>query len=359
MGARILRISSTTGLGKYRDSCAAILAGLTAARGMSDFELFFRGDEEPRPISGCVAPIVTHGFSGIGRFVALLHCTLIDLLCDPVSRDLLAAPWFVALPDPRSRNIDAGLDRVDDPSGRVEWLGCTVIERAFAAAGVRGGLQRCRFYSGDRVAFPAALDDAISGLRTGAYQRCVVGAVDSLLSMQVLEALARDNLLRTPKNEYGLVPGEAAALIVLDSGGDGGGGSTPNVEAVVTKPKTLNAERGDGRALATAILEASDAATATRVEAGIAAITDQNGERERAYEWGDALVYLAAHHFPTTIRPTLHHAMSLGDTGVCASALGLTLAAYMMSRGRLLTPAVLTASSFEAPLCAATLLTGA
>jgi 3-oxoacyl-[acyl-carrier-protein] synthase I len=358
MGCRVARISSITGLGNHRDSCAAILAGLTGVRGSANFELFFQGDEEPRPVSVCAVPVVTQGFSGIGRLVALLHQSLGDLfhgVREP--GELLDLPWFVAFPDPWERAIEtADLEREDEAAARVAWLAQTVTERAMTAAKLEAAPKRCRFYGGDQAAFAAALSDALAGFRQGTYRRCVVGAVDSLLSLRLLEELAAGNLLRTPKNQYGLVPGEGAVLILLEAGGTAAGGRTISIESVSRSAKIVNAERGDGRALAQTIVNALELAGTHNVAFSV--ISDQNGERERAYEWGDALVQLAARGLTSAVRAHLTHAMNVGDTGVCAPAVGVALGAYAMSRRRMTDRIVATASAFDPPVCAAVVLTG-
>jgi 3-oxoacyl-[acyl-carrier-protein] synthase-1 len=358
MGCRVARISSITGLGNHRDSCAAILAGLTGVRGASDFELFFQGDEEPRPASVCAVPIVTHGFSGVGRLVALLHASLADFFDGArETRELLDLPWFVAFPDPRDRAIEtADVEQEDEPAARVTWLARSVTERAIAAAKLERVPERCRFYGGDQSAFTAALSDALAGFRQGAHRRCVVGAVDSLLSLRLLEELAAGNLLKTPKNEYGLVPGEGAVLMLLETGAATAGGRTISIDSVSRNTKIANSERGDGRALAQTIADALAVSGTNDVSFSI--ISDQNGERERAYEWGDALVQLVARGMGSAVRAHFTHAMNVGDTGVCAPAVGVALAAYAMSRRRMTERVVATASAFDPPVCAAVVLTG-
>lgn len=350
MPCSIANISSVSGLGKYPDSCAAILAGLAAARGSPNFELFFQGDEEPRPIPISVAPVVTHGFRAIGRLVALLNESLVGLLKQvPDHREVLNVPWFLALPDPWERQIDTGdLDGAERPPVRLEWLASSVLQRSFEAAGVQR-VPQCRCYGGDPTTFVDALRDAVTGLEQGAFKRCVLGAVDSLVSPEILDALAADNLLRTPANQYGFSPGEGAILIVLEAAA--GAGARPHLRAATRSPKSGGTrERGDGRALAKTMLDTYNAAS---LGSRFALITDQNGERERAIEWGDALVHLTESGLGDKIAATITHAMNLGETGVASPAFGMSLAVHALARRREMPDVLLTVSSFGPPACAA------
>lgn len=359
MSCAIATISGIGCLGRYPDFCAAVLAGLGGASGSPDFELFFAGDEEPRAIPVCAAPVVSHGFRGVGRLVAVLHQALVDLtVTHGRIGELIEVPWFMAVPDPLDRDIDlAELEGRQRADVRIDWLGRNVLGRCMPAAGIQRLPQVCRFYGGDETAFSLALAEALTGFERGAYERCVVGAVDSLVSEDTLAALSADNLLKTPENEYGFIPGEGAVLLVLErSAGTGGRGLTVIEACAQGNKDAISPERGDGRRLAETVIRAlaenDDGAS------DLAVITDQNGERERAFEWGDALVHLAAQGIEPRIRATLRHAMNLGHSGMASPAFALALASYALGRQRLPNRVVVATSSFETPVCTAVSVKG-
>src|SRR5688572_18923882 len=215
MSCSIERVGSVCSLGEFPDDSAAILAGLSGARAEAAFGVFIKGAAgAPMPV--CAAPVVSYGFVGIGRMVALLHRALTRLIERPDDRAAIGQmPWFVAVPDPADREIDLGDDAPADDAGRVKRFAETVLERTFAAASVPVASAPHRFFGGARTSFGEALAAALRDIETGAVPRCIVAAVDSLLSPAVLETLGADNLLKGPDNQYGIVPGEGAALLVL------------------------------------------------------------------------------------------------------------------------------------------------
>jgi 3-oxoacyl-[acyl-carrier-protein] synthase I len=347
MSCSIERVGSVCSLGEFPDDSAAILAGLSGARAEAAFGVFIKGPEgAPMPL--CAAPVVSYGFVGIGRMVALLHRALLRLIERPDNRAALGqTPWFVAVPDPADREIDLGDDVSADDAQRVKRLAETVLERTFAAAGVPVGRAPHRFFGGAKTAFGEAVGAALREIEAGTLPRCIVAAVDSLLSPAVLEDLGANNLLKGPDNQYGIVPGEGAALLVL-----GKSKSITRIEkATLVAKSAQNRERGDGRALARAIAE-----TVSASESSGAIILDHTGERERAIEWGDALVHLTGDGVAARVGIALTPAMSIGETGVAAQALGTVLSSYALARGRADKAAVATSSCFDSGKCSAVLV---
>lgn len=74
-----------------------------------------------------------------------------------------------------------------------------------------------RFIPNQTASSSSALRLAISELNEGKWQAVIFGGVDSLISMDTCLALNDDNRLSTSTNSSGLVPGEAAAFVVLQT----------------------------------------------------------------------------------------------------------------------------------------------
>lgn len=332
MSIPVACISSACSLGFFPDSSAAALAGLVGTSPAEDFTVCEQGDDGPQPLAVAAVPIVGLGFSGVGRLTALFHDALGRLIADPGRRSTVAqSPWFIALPDPLDRLIEGDGDTLEDERARVRHLGHTVTDRAGAAAGLEHDATRRHFYGGGRTAFALALEDALRTLSDGAVSSCIVGALDSLLSDSLLESLADDNLLRSRENAYGIVPGEGIVLMLLDAGGDAPGQALMRIGGVVRRVKEPQvAERGDGRALAEIIGRC--AAAGGEATAAFSLLDDQNGERERAVEWGDAVTHLNASGVAQRISAVLTPAESFGETGVATPALALTVAAHAFRR---------------------------
>ena len=306
------------------------------------------------------APVITNGFSGIGRFVALLHHVMFRYLGDAKAiEDLSALPHFLAFPDPAERHIDVGVANDDDAEEeRVVRLGRAAVERALKPLGKPFNAGNFQFFGGGETAFAKALGRAKSALEDGSTKSCIVGAVDSLVSEDVLELLSAANALKSPENQYGLVPGEGAVVMLLETSSDSRTENSISVRSV-TKADKVDSRlvRGDGAAIANTIIDALNIASIDTE--GFIVASDMNGERERAIEWGDALVHLAETGIVHRLRNTLTPASSLGSAGVASSAMNTALATHALMRKLVNDVIVITDSAFDYGECSAIVITAA
>ncbi len=165
-------------------------------------------------------------------------------------------------------------------------------------------------------------------------QRAVVGGVDSYLEEVTLEVLAQLDLLRTPNNAFGTIPGEGAAFLLLEPA-QAAARRARDPLAFITPAATA---RGDdhqlsttpptGRALARAVEQA-----AGRLPGGGGAgllIGTQNGHPWTAAEWARAEVRL-----PRSLAAAPHWrpAESFGETGAAAGAIAACLGANALAKG--------------------------
>jgi 3-oxoacyl-[acyl-carrier-protein] synthase-1 len=135
----------------------------------------------------------------------------------------------------------------------------------------------------------SALRAAIAELNEGKWQAVIFGGSDSLLSMETCFALNEQNRLNTTSTGTGLVPGEGAAFLVLQSKEAAASGTTPALAylsglGVAAEPNARDADLKATEGLSSAINQAI-------AQAGISA-TDIQGivhnlgaETVHAIEW--------------------------------------------------------------------------
>jgi 3-oxoacyl-[acyl-carrier-protein] synthase-1 len=135
----------------------------------------------------------------------------------------------------------------------------------------------------------SALRTAVTELNEGKWQAIIFGGSDSLLSMETCLALNEQNRLNTTSTGTGLVPGEGAAFVVLQTKDAAASNTTPALAylsglGVAAEPNARDADLKATEGLSTAINQAI-------TQAGIAA-TDIQGivhnlgaETVHAIEW--------------------------------------------------------------------------
>jgi 3-oxoacyl-[acyl-carrier-protein] synthase I len=169
----------------------------------------------------------------------------------------------------------------------------------------------------DQVGMIAALEQAAAWLEGGICEACWLGGVDSYLDPPMIQALAGLDLLRTPEQPAGLMPGEAACFVVLESAARAAQRKR-NVWARIDACKQWSGvERGtDG--MLHVVQEAS-----ARQPPGLF-VVNLNGTEARASEWGNVLVRLTAQGMKTDAPlwiPPLHFGELGSATGPASIAL--------------------------------------
>jgi len=331
MAARITAMGMASCLGPVSTACAAARAGVARVAPLPDFQYQPAEGLDRLPLSACAIPASTFGFAGIGRLVAILHETLLDLLgdLDPRQRDPDAA-LFLALPDPLDLEIPLSSELEGDAERRAAAFGSRIVERALESVRSGWALPERRFFGEGRTAFPRALKAALDELATGRRRTCLVAAIDTLLDRAVLERLLVEERLKTEDRPTGLVPGEAGVALVLQAVAPKGSAShraPVQVRAVALRPAD---DASPGRALADCADEAFRAAGGS---AEPLLVSDHNGEHASAQEWGGALVRLRSLGPAWTAPPSWFPAIGFGDTGTAAAAVGACLAARGVERG--------------------------
>ncbi len=227
-----------------------------------------------------------------------------------------AEAWRQAVPSgvaPGSVGLYLGTDYLDDgapiAAALQRELGIPLQVIGGATAGRAAGL--------------LTVEAAANDLMSGAIQLAIVGAVDSQIRTEVLERLESRTILRTGSNPHGVIPGEAAAFLVLErSDGIARRGARPLAWVMsctsFKEPTVGTDEPNQSVALGSALRTA-------RKEGGITVpplvVCDLNGDRYRAMEWGLASVRaLGDLHGDINI---WHPADCIGDTGAASGVLNI------------------------------------
>lgn len=169
------------------------------------------------------------------------------------------------------------------------------------------------------------IERAMEKIRAGEMEFCIVAAVDSYLLDDRLGFYDEHWRLKTDRNPTGFIPGEAASVVLLESESfarqrnaplllriDGvGGGLEPNP---ITGDKTST-----GSGLTDAIRSLAELAGIEQPWQWV--LSDLNGERYKAYEWGVALPRL--NKLMASDHQLSYCAESIGEVGAAMAAVQL------------------------------------
>lgn len=174
----------------------------------------------------------------------------------------------------------------------------------------------------------AALELARTALKEGTVSGALVGAVDSLIRPSTLARLAGAGAVRGEANPQGVLPGEAAAFCILERQPRAGDRHCQLV-AVATgdEPTAGTDEPNRAQGLTRALRVIRDAAKFNHMPLFI---SDMNGDRYRALEWGLVLVRVFGdvHDKPGVPESgeTWHPADCIGDCGAASAIVNVVWA---------------------------------
>lgn len=257
--------------------------------------------------------------------------------------------WRQASPGGGRAGLYLGLDEADRGGPIAEAIGA-VLGVAFDP------VREDRL---GRAAGLAALHRAARHLREDRVDVALVGAVDSRIRRDVVEALAARGVVRTEDAPHGIIPGEAAAFLVLAR-------DDPERRAlgwlagsgVSEEPTAGTDDPNQGVGLTRALRRARQAAPPLASQPFI--VCDLNGERYRAMEWGlvrvravDDLRYLPAGPGAGDL---WHPADCIGDPGAASGGLSVVCALTAMRKGYARADRALVWGASDGPLRAAAVL---
>ncbi len=264
---------------------------------------------------------------------------LLDLVELPLAEALHSARLFelshgLRAGRPTRVQLYLGTPYPDRPGGSVEdvlELTQHVAEDLFPEA---GAWLQVRLASLEHVSGLAGMAWASTALQSGAADVCLVGGVDSLLDSTWLQALLEGNRLKVPGVSSGIIPGEAAAFLVLERESDALRRGAPllcHVDAVALEQDAPWAPEApvQGRALTQAMRSVLAAVGGAQGFGHV--INDLNGERWRFLEWS-LIETRCLGGLPRGWR-LWHPADTLGDVGAASGPVAVGLALHAFRRG--------------------------
>jgi len=188
--------------------------------------------------------------------------------------------------------------------------------------------------AGGHATVLGAVADAIQLLSRHSVAACLVGGVDSLIQIERLTWLDEQSRLKASYNPHGLIPGEAAAFLVLEREADARRRGAACWASVgnVGLAKEENAIGSDSPCLGAGLSQAITEATvghSAQIQPLLGVVCDLNGEPYRANEWG--IARSRALRWAREVE-VLHPADCLGDVGAATGAVLLGLASVGLKR---------------------------
>ncbi len=305
--------------------CAAARAGVTRPRPLEDVEVI---DED----EGEAAPVTVHsveaseGFVGLGKLVRLGGLGLSSLLADVELPAGGRTGLFIAV------GSDWLLSEADlERELPLDRLGAQLAEHLEVA----GGIAEHRVFPADAPGLVTALAAARAALGAGRLDRCIVGGVDSLAEPLLVEALSRLSLLKTPDEPTGLMPGEGAGFLLVETAEAARRRKAPVrawIDALALRTDAPTSNTGaamEGTALAAVL---SEVLAGRGGDVKKLWLCDLNGTTGRALDWGHALLRVprAALEGASQWIPALH----FGELGAATGPAAVALAAEGFARGR-------------------------
>ncbi|PAP75734.1 hypothetical protein [Rubrivirga marina] len=339
LSVRGVGLACSLGLGAV-DACAAAFAGITRPTPMPGVDVFDPEEAEGVDLAVHAAPFVTEGFSGVARMARLAGAALDDLASRADLPDDGRTGICVALPSGyhlrRLEQAEAAEDPDPPPTPyaleadvRVEELRDRLVPtiRRFSKVALHPGPGATLFE--DEAGFGALLRTADLALRGGAIRRCLVGGVDSPLDPATIRARDRAGVLFTPENSGGAAPGEAAAFVLVERADDRADGLT--ISGVAQGRDVPFVPDGEDRPAGVGLSRCLAATRAAEPGPIGAVYTSLNGAAHRAYDWGCALVRLAA---DGPFEPeAIHPATMVGAVGAATGPVAVALAEHARWRG--------------------------
>ena len=178
------------------------------------------------------------------------------------------------------------------------------------------------------------LEQAAKLLNDGSIDFCIVGGIESYLLEERLDFLDQNRRIRTDRNVDGFIPGEAAAMVLLErrvSAEQRGMPVSATISSAVfeNEPQTIHSDRAStGAGLATVLSRVFTTGAASRAEW---IYCDLNGESYRAFEWG--VIRSRCSTLLGDMRKLVHPADCVGDVGAATGALLLACAQQAFKRG--------------------------
>lgn len=298
-------------------SAASVRAGISGFAPWPYFGVTF--GEDGALVAAATVPDLRDG-PWTDKALELVEPALAEALAGRENPDPQRTALFVATPYAKRPGVAEAGFKVFVDDAHMQWQ----KSAAFGAVEI---------ITADHAAGLVGMARAVEALQKLERDRCVVAGVDSLLEPTFLHSLWAERRLKTPDGRSGLVPGEAAAVVVLERADDAARGQVPVLARIGSlvldrEPSALRpaeALRAEGLSRAVqGALAVVDPQTIHRI------IVDLTGERWRFLEWG--LVETRCLGKLPQDWQLWHPAEYLGDIGAASAVAGVVLAARAFAR---------------------------
>ena len=323
IGVSITGLGLVTSVGEgAAQACAAIRANVVRSAPIQPaVTVMDVASNEPGLVVGCPVRGLTNGFQGLGRLKRLGAAALRDLQREVPGSE---GPEFWS---DSQIYLCLGLD-VEDRM-QVEAQDLATLGQGFGdTIGARPPVVLTRGHAAVFEAIQLASEE----LQRRRIRRALVLAVDSLLDEESVDWLIQQQRLKTLESPVGLIPGEAAACLVIELPAASGAGTAPLLDAVHTIAPRPADQEGAASHVARSLSQALGALLASSSPGSPGdLILNLNGEERGATVWGAVLSYLAkeARNWrPRMIAPQIQ----LGDVGAAFGAVAVCLAVRSLSR---------------------------
>ncbi|MFY2561073.1 TIGR02270 family protein [Corallococcus terminator] len=348
-----LGMVSTLGDGVV-DGCAAARASLVRPCSLEDVTVWDEDACELLPVSGHAVDWLARGFRGTARRVVLGSAALADLLRQqpvtpgpaPRTALLLVLSSGAVLAEAERAELEQAsgarppADQPTRADGVRHAMETSLARRLLEATPVPGGVQHVELFFEDAPGLHGALQWARQALLSGKVDRCLVGGIDSWVEPESVGALEMLRMVKTPDRAVGLVPGEGAAFLQVETtlaARRRGAQVHAHIDAMAQAREPTSAV-ATGEALSRALSQVLAQRGGEQGEVGLV-IGHLTGAAARARDWGSALVRLDV---PAVRRaPDWHPALHFGETGAATGVLSLCMAARAFARGYAPSPAIL------------------
>ncbi|WNO10390.1 hypothetical protein [Teredinibacter sp. KSP-S5-2] len=195
-------------------SAASVRAGISRF-GPVDGQFVFDEDELEAPLLGAPIPLITKGFIQQGRLLRLLEHALSDLLDHSGLEVNNSAFWEDVLVVWVLPNISERFNWPEDEV--VSWLQQYLSAVLAARFGIKLSTPPNGYFLEGQSGGARSLRAIARTFNAGHYKRALCISVDSLLEPLCIEQLQEDERLKTPENPVGIIPGELAAIALLET----------------------------------------------------------------------------------------------------------------------------------------------
>ncbi len=328
-------------------SCAAARAGLTRLTPLG-YEVHNEKEFEMVPVSGHSIGSFAEGYVELGRLVRLGAFAMRDLIATTAMQTTtfsrtaimvnLASDYHESVYKKHMKSEMSARESVarlnDDDisySDLMPWYKKSLVKNLLQFSGVSEAPHLSEIVFMDQPGVMRAVSWARERLDSGSVDCCIIGGIDSLLEYNRLKILDTLGLLKTPLRSVGLIPGEGAAFLrleTLNSARARGATSLALIGAENFQSDTNTRFSGrppDGQVIAHTAISALKNNKIKECEV----IVDINGDPFRSQDWGNAIPKISTN---VNVRRAVIPAESFGDTCAAFGFIGACMAVSSFQR---------------------------